>query len=118
MMSAYLTVYVFALIAVAFAAVSLFASSLLRPKVEDAVKGTTYECGMPAVGTTEIKTHVRFYVYALLFVIFDVEALYVYPWAVTARASGGVALVEMGIFLAILLLGLAYAWGKGALSWE
>lgn len=118
MMPAYLTVYVFALIAVAFAAVTLIAASILRPKVPDALKLSTYECGMPAVGSTEIKTHIRFYLYALLFVIFDVEALFVIPWAVTVRRMGGLALVEMGVFLAVLLLGLIFAWGKGALSWE
>ena len=117
-MSSYLTVYVFALIGVAFASVTLFASSLLRPKVHDDIKLTTYECGMPSVGTTEIKTHIRFYLYALLFVIFDVEALYVYPWAVAARRLGGVALAEMGVFLSILLFGLVFAWRKGALTWE
>lgn len=117
-MSAYLTVYVFALIGVAFASVTLFASALLRPKVADLIKGTTYECGMPSLGTTEIKTHIRFYLFALMFVIFDVEALYVYPWAVAARRLGGLALAEMGVFLTILLFGLIFAWRKGALSWE
>jgi NADH-quinone oxidoreductase subunit A len=73
---------------------------------------------MPTVGTTEIKTHIRFYLYALLFVVFDVEALYVIPWAVAARGMGPTALAEMGVFLGILLLGLIFAWGKGALSWE
>ena len=118
MIKDYLTIYVFALIAVGFAAVSMVLSQLLRPRVPDAIKDTIYECGMPAIGTTEIKTNIRFYVYALLFVIFEVETLYVYPWAVNAKFMGPVALVEMLIFLGILLIGLAYAWGKGALTWE
>jgi len=118
MMEAYATVLVFAIVAVAFAVVALLVAALLRPKVADALKPTTYECGMEAIGSTEIKTNVRFYIFALLFVIFDVEALYVYPWAVTARSLGPTAIVEMGIFLGILIGGLAYAWGQGALSWE
>ena len=94
------------------------ASQLLRPQVADSIKETTYECGMPAVGGTEVRTNVRFYVYALLFVIFDVETLFVYPWAVTARDLGPMALLEMIVFLAVLFLGLVYAWRKGALTWE
>lgn len=118
MMSDYAVIFAFSLVAVAFAAVSLIASALLRPSVPEAVKESTYECGMEAVGTTEVKTNIRFYVFALLFVVFDVEALFVLPWAVTVRQLGPVALVEMLIFLVILFLGLAYAWGKGALAWD
>ena len=118
MIGAYAVVYAFLLVGVAFAAVTLIAAKLLRPRVEYARKLSTYECGIPAVGTTESKLNIRFYIFALLFVIFDVETLYVYPWAVTARSLGSPALVEMGVFLAILFLGLAFAWKKGALQWE
>lgn len=118
MMLDYLTVYVFGAIAVLFAAVSLIAAALIRPSAPDEIKATTYECGIPSIGTTEIKTNIRFYVYALLFVIFDVEVLFVYPWAVDARAMGPAALLEMLIFLGVLFLGLVYAWRKGALTWE
>lgn len=118
MMSAYAVVYAFVLVAVGFAAVTLIAAKVLRPSVPYARKESTYECGIPAVGSTEVKLNIRFHTFALLFVLFDVEILYVYPWAVTARELGTLALVEMGVFVAILLLGLAYAWRKGALSWE
>lgn len=118
MMLDYVTVFAFLLVACLFAAVSLIASQLLRPSVADPIKDTTYECGMPAVGTTEVKTNIRFYVYALLFVIFDVETLFVYPWAVTARDIGPAALATMTVFLGVLFLGLVYAWMKGALAWE
>lgn len=111
-------VYALALIAVAFAAVTLILSQVLRPSVPDSIKGTTYECGIEAVGTTEIKHNIRFYIYALLFVVFDVEALYVIPWAVGAGRLGRTALVEMLVFLVLLFGGLLYAWGKGALTWE
>ena len=118
MMPAYAVVYAMVVLGVAFAAVTLIAAKLLRPRVEYARKLSTYECGIPAVGTTEVKLNIRFYVFALLFVLFDVETLYVYPWAVTARGLGPVAIAEMAVFIAILFLGLAYAWGKGALQWE
>ena len=118
MMPDYALIFAFALVAVAFAAVSLGASALLRPSLPDAVKQSTYECGIEAVGTTEVKTNIRFYLFALLFVIFDVEALFVLPWAVTVRELGPVAVVEMLVFLVILFLGLVYAWGKGALAWD
>ncbi len=118
MMCAYATVYALVVLAIAFAAVTLIAAKLLRPRVEYARKLSTYECGIPAVGSTEIKLNIRFYVFALLFVPFDVETLFVYPWAVTARASGQLAIAEMGVFLTILFIGLAYAWAKGALVWE
>jgi NADH:ubiquinone oxidoreductase subunit 3 (subunit A) len=118
MMEGFAVIYAFVLIGILFASVTLIAAKLLRPKVEYDRKLTTYECGIPATGTTEVNLNIRFYVFALLFVIFDVETLFVYPWAVTAREMGAVALAEMGVFLAILFLGLAYAWAKGALVWE
>ncbi len=114
----YVTIYAFVLVAVLFAAAALIAASLVRPSVPDPIKDTTYECGIEAVGSTEIKTNIRFYLFALLFVIFDVETLFVYPWAVTVREIGPVALIEMLIFLSVLFLGLIYAWGKGALTWD
>ena len=118
MMSAYAVVYAFVVVAVGFAAVTLGAAKVLRASVPYARKESTYECGIPAVGSTEVKLNIRFHVFALLFVLFDVEVLYVYPWAVTARELGPLALIEMAVFVAILLLGLAFAWRKGALDWE
>ena len=117
-MSAYVTIYAFVLVAIAFAAVTLGAAKLLRPKVPYARKESTYECGIPATGSTEVKLNIRFHTFALLFVLFDVEVLYVFPWAVTAREMGRLALYEMCAFLFVLALGLAFAWRKGALSWE
>jgi NADH-quinone oxidoreductase subunit A len=113
-----LVVYVLALIAIGFATVTLVASAILRPKVADPIKLTTYECGIEATGSTEVKHNIRFYIFALLFVIFDVEALFVIPWAVSAGKMTTVALYEMLVFLTILFVGLLFAWGKGALTWE
>ena len=111
-------ILVFFVLAVAFAGGTLLAAFLVRPKVKDAVKRSAYECGMEAVGSTTVQMNTRFYTYALLFVIFDVEALYLFPWAVVVRSMGGLALAEMAIFLGILAAGLAYAWKMGALKWE
>ncbi|MFH2201782.1 MAG: NADH-quinone oxidoreductase subunit A [Elusimicrobiota bacterium] len=118
MMLDYVTLFTFALVAVVFSVVAMGAARLLRPQVDDPVKETTYECGMDAVGTTELQTNIRFYLFALLFVIFDVETIFVFPWAVVVRDVGPVALIEMLVFLAILFLGLVYAWLKGALVWD
>jgi NADH-quinone oxidoreductase subunit A len=118
MLNGLLVVYAFVAVGILFAAVTLIAAKLVRPRVPYARKESTYECGIPAVGTTEVNLNIRFHTFALLFVIFDVEALFVLPWAVTAREIGPLALAEMGVFLAILFLGLAYAWKKGALVWE
>ncbi len=111
-------VFVFVLTGVLFGIVALVAAKLLRPRLPYQRKLSTYECGMPAEGSTEVKVNIRFYVFALLFVIFDVEMLFIYPWAVTARELGGLAIAEMAVFLAILFLGLIYAWRKGALVWD
>ncbi|NNN06895.1 MAG: NADH-quinone oxidoreductase subunit A [Elusimicrobia bacterium] len=118
MMSAYAVVFAFVIVAVGFAAVVLLAAKVLRPSVPYARKESTYECGIPATGSSEVKLNIRFHTFALLFVLFDVEVLYVFPWAVVSRGMGAPALIEMGAFLAILALGLAFAWRKGALSWE
>ncbi len=80
-------------------------------------KLTTYECGIPPVGDSRAPFAVRYYIFALLFVIFDVEAVFLFPWAMVFRDLGGTGFVEMMIFFAVLLLGLIYAWGKGALEW-
>lgn len=112
------TLFGFFIVSIGFGLVALVAAWLFRPSVADPIKTTTYECGIEATGTTEVKTNIRFYVYALIFVIFEVETLYVYPWAVEVKAMGGLAILEMFIFLGVLLLGLVYAWRKGALVWE
>ena len=83
-----------------------------------AVKLDTYECGIKPTGSSEVQLNIRFYVFALLFVVFDVEVLFIYPWAVTVKEVGMLALAEMAAFLAVLFLGLLFAWRKGALVWE
>jgi NADH:ubiquinone oxidoreductase subunit 3 (subunit A) len=82
------------------------------------VSRETYESGMVPIGDAWIKYHIQYYLYALIFVVFDVEVVFLYPWAVVFRQIGAVALVEIVIFIGILGAGLAYAWRRGALRWE
>ena len=114
----YITVAVFAGFGALLVAVAVGASALLRPKNPTATKAQTYECGIDPVGGGWSQTHVRYYIFALLFLIFDVEAVFIFPWAVKLESLGAFALVEMVVFIAILLAGLIYAVRKGVLRWE
>ena len=106
------------IIATAFALLPLGLSALLSPRRPNAVKNAPYECGVETIGPTSVQLKTQFYLFALIFVVFDVEAVFFYPWAVTFRQIGLYALVEMAIFIGLLLVGYAYAWRKGALEWE
>jgi NADH-quinone oxidoreductase subunit A len=101
-------------IAVVFVALS----RLVGPRNANAEKLTPYECGVEPVGTARDRFPVRFYLVAMLFIIFDIEAVFLYPWARLFRELGVVGLVEMGVFVLVLVVGLIYAWRKGALEWE
>jgi len=101
--------------AVVFAAI--FFSRLLAPQNPNPVKNSTYECGEETVGPTWIRFNSRFYVVALIFLIFDVEVLFLFPWALNLRELGLFAWIDMAIFIVILVVGLAYVWGKGDLEW-
>lgn len=90
---------------------------LLRPQRPNRIKLSPYEGGVPGVSAPTNRISVRYYVIAILFVVFDVEAIFIYPWAVIFNALGWYGLIEMVIFIALLLLGWFYAWGKGAFEW-
>ena len=90
---------------------------VLRPARLDPEKETTYECGEEPVGSAWIQFNIRFYVFALIFIVFDVEAVFLLPWAVVFRELGTLAYVEGLVFIGILAVGLAYVWRKGALAW-
>ena len=105
------------LIAIIFPFVALGVAYLLRPKRPNPVKSSTYECGLDTIGDTWVQFKAQYYLYALVFVVFDVETVFLYPWAVAYNKLGLFALVEAFIFVAILATGLAYAWRKGALRW-
>lgn len=100
-----------------FAGGTLLAWRLLRPSRPTRQKLLSYECGVDAIGTTWTQPNVRYYVFAFLFVVFDVEALFLFPWAVVYERLGLFAVVEMILFVGILFIGLAYAWGRRILDW-
>lgn len=95
-----------------------FISNLISPKSDNLQKREPYESGMTTIGPTWVQFKVGYYLFAILFLIFDVEIAFLFPWAVVFKEVGAVALVEVIIFLTILGLGLAYAWKKGALKWQ
>jgi NADH:ubiquinone oxidoreductase subunit 3 (subunit A) len=117
-LSQYLHIFLFALIGLAFACSILVVAALVRPFGAGKKDLSAYECGMDGVGAAWVSPNIRFYVFALLFVIFDVEALFVFPWAVQFKTLGVEGFIAVLIFAAILFLGLIYAWRKGALKWE
>ncbi|RJQ54465.1 MAG: NAD(P)H-quinone oxidoreductase subunit 3 [Actinobacteria bacterium] len=120
-MSPFLTDYfyilVFVLVGTAFVMIALGTAKLLGPSKPDSEKASPYECGEVPIGEPWVQFHIRYYVFALLFVIFDIETVFLYPWALVFKKLGLFALVEMIIFLGILAAGLVYAWRKGALKW-
>jgi NADH-quinone oxidoreductase subunit A len=113
----YLTVALFGGLGVALVAALLGIGRLLRPVHPQPQKHIPYESGVDPVGTGWSQSQIRYYVFALLFVLFDVEAVFVFPWAIRLEAYQVFGLVEMTIFIVILALGLVYAWRKGVLRW-
>jgi NADH-quinone oxidoreductase subunit A len=111
------TVLVFLLIGIGFAAFTLLLSRLLRPFAPGADKASIYECGERPTGSPWIKFNIRFYVVALIFVVFDVEVVLLYPWATIYKEMGVVSFVYLLIFLFGLIEALAYVWKKGDLEW-
>jgi NADH-quinone oxidoreductase subunit A len=110
-------VLVFLAVGIFFLLFSLALSSLVRPSKYSAEKLTSYECGENPVGSPWIQFNIRFYVFALIFIIFDVEVAFLVPWAVVFKKLGMFAFIEGLIFIAILAVGLAYVWAKGDLQW-
>jgi NADH-quinone oxidoreductase subunit A len=105
-------------LAIIVPALLLVVSSFLGPRRREAAKGEPYECGIPQPAQPRHAIPVKYYLVAVLFLLFDVEAVFLYPWAVVYRRLGLFALAEMGIFLSLLVAGLAYVWKRGALEWE
>ncbi|MBX3689327.1 NADH-quinone oxidoreductase subunit A [Dokdonella sp.] len=91
---------------------------VLGPRRPDAEKSAAYECGFTAFEDSRMRFDVRYYLFAILFIIFDLEIAFVYPWATVFSSLGLFGLVEMGLFLSLLVIGFVYAWKKGALEWE
>jgi len=117
-MNNYVIVAIFIVLGTLLPIAALTIGRFLRPAKPNALKLTTYESGNEAVGVGQIRFNIRYYLFALMFVIFDVEAVFLYPWAVAYDKLGLFALVEMLIFVALLLIGLIYAWKKKVLQWN
>jgi NADH-quinone oxidoreductase subunit A len=118
MAASYIPILIMFLVAVGFAAVALGIAWLLGPSRPDASKDATYECGVAPVGDARERFSVRFYVVAMLFIVFDLETVFLFPWAVVFRRSALFFFLEMLVFLAILLVGYIYVWRMGALNWN
>ncbi len=118
MLGAYLPILLLVLVAVGFGLCSLIFSSLIGPKKYSALKLSPYECGCEPVGTARERFSIKFYLIAMLFILFDIEAVFLYPWAILYKKLGVFGLVEMGVFIVILFVGYIYVWKKGALEWE
>ena len=101
-----------------FVGIGLVAAAIIRPSHPNPIKNSTYECGEIPIGEPWIRFNVRFYVIALVFLLFDVEVVFLLPWAIVFKQLGWFAFIEMIVFVVILMAGLAYVWGKGDLDWE
>lgn len=115
----FLTILIFMLFGGAFVLLNMVAiGRLLRSKTDyTEQKSTAYECGEPTFGSAFVRFDIRFYVLALVFVIFDVEVLFLFPWAVVLKELGPLALIEAAVFVLVLAVGLAYVWRKGDVDW-
>ena len=93
-------------------------AKLIGPRSYNPVKGEPFECGIPTRGSSWLPSHIGYYLFAILFLMFDIETMLLYPWAVVVKQYGSLALVSISFFLLVLVFGLAYAWRKGALEWK
>jgi NADH:ubiquinone oxidoreductase subunit 3 (subunit A) len=114
----YLFLGVFALVAVLFPLLPIILAKYIAPLKPYPMKNASYECGIESKGDAWIQFHAQYYLYALLFVIFDIETIFSYPWAVAYKSLGLFALIAMFLFLAILSIVLVYAWRKGVFEWK
>jgi NADH:ubiquinone oxidoreductase subunit 3 (subunit A) len=114
----YLAVFLASIVGFVLVATALIATRLLAPYSNEAQKRTSYECGMLPIGRTRAQIHIRYYLFAILFLIFDVEAVFLFPWAVNVADAGKSAFWAMVLFIGILAAGLGYAWKKGVLQWN
>ena len=114
----YFPIVLFIFIALGFGVITLLISYLVQPKYPEPEKLSAYECGSEPFSDARMPFPVRYYIFAMLFVIFDIEVIFLYPWAVTFFKIGLVGLIEMLIFIALFVVAYVYAWKKGALEWD
>lgn len=117
MPSGYIPILIFLAIAIAFPVVAILAAKLIRPSAPSLIKLEAYECGIKAASDSRGRYTVRFYIIAILFVIFDVETIFLFPWAVRYKLFGWFGVAEVAVFLGILVVGYIWAYKKGALDW-
>ena len=117
MPSGYLPIFIFLLVAIAFPIVAIVVAKLIRPSAPSVTKLEAYECGIKAASDSRGRYTVRFFIVAILFVIFDVETVFLFPWAVRYRNLGWFGVAEVAVFLAILIVGYIWAYKKGAFEW-
>lgn len=118
MLEKYVPVAIFLLLGIGFGVVPMILGRLLGGSKPNAVKSAPYECGFVEFETARLPFDVRFYLVAILFIIFDLETAFLFPWAVVLRDVGGIGFFAMILFLLLLLVGFVYEWRKGALEWE
>jgi NADH-quinone oxidoreductase subunit A len=117
MLPAYAPILILAVVAVGFALFTVVVSHLLgRPRPTPA-KRSVYECGVPAVGTARERFPIKFYLVCMLFILFDVETAFFYPWALVYKSLGVVGFLQMGVFITVLAVGFVYEWKVGAMDW-
>lgn len=118
MPESYIPLGIMILFGIAFGVVMSKASEWFGPRNPNSVKLSTYESGMEPIRTARERVSVKYYMVAMLFIIFDIEVVFLYPWAVNFRQLGVFGLVEMAVFITLLMIGFIYAWRKGALEWD
>lgn len=118
MASDWLYIGIFMLFSLLVPGIAILIASLLGPKKPAPIKNSTYECGIETVGDTWVQFKAQYYIYALIFLVFDVETIFLYPWAVAYNQVSLWAVFEAALFIMILVAGLLYAWRKGALEWQ
>ena len=117
-MREYLPILLFLIVAIAFGGGTIALSTIIVPRRHNRAKDQAYECGVEPVGDARARFNVKFYLVAVLFILFDIEAVFLYPWAVTFRELGLYGLVEMALFIVILFVGYVYLLMKRALEWD
>jgi NADH-quinone oxidoreductase subunit A len=118
MLANYVPILIFAVVAGGLGIILMLLGFVLGPRRPDSEKASPYECGFEAFEDTRMKFDVRYYLVAILFIIFDLEIAFLFPWAVSLETIGGFGLLSMAVFLGVLIVGFAYEWRKGALEWD
>jgi NADH-quinone oxidoreductase subunit A len=117
MLAQYGHVFLFLVMGALFPLITLGFASLVRFSSRDKIQTIPYECGYEPIGSAYVPINIRFYLFALIFILFDVESLYLLPWALVFKTLGWMGVAEMGIFMMVLMVGLIYVWKRGALRW-